>query len=122
LGSVTPHNPSTVAHSVIDVDILGHIFEQSITDFERLRLSLEARAAADGARTFLSAAASDGTSAGENLGASERTVVAADRNPRSKSPATMPDDWSLMTYHFPTFRPARTGSRPLESDGVSLSC
>jgi SAM-dependent methyltransferase len=27
--------------SVIDVDILGHIFEQSITDLERLRLSLE---------------------------------------------------------------------------------
>ena len=30
----------TAARSVIDVDILGHIFEQSITDLERLRESL----------------------------------------------------------------------------------
>jgi hypothetical protein len=28
---------STTVRSVIDVDILGHIFEQSITDLERLR-------------------------------------------------------------------------------------
>jgi SAM-dependent methyltransferase len=32
---------STTVRSVIDVDILGHIFEQSITDLERLRLSLK---------------------------------------------------------------------------------
>ncbi len=32
---------STAVRSVIDVDILGHIFEQSITDLERLRESLE---------------------------------------------------------------------------------
>ncbi len=32
---------STEVRSVIDVDILGHIFEQSITDLERLRQSLE---------------------------------------------------------------------------------
>src|ERR1019366_8837797 len=32
---------NTEVRSVIDVDILGHIFEQSITDLERLRLSLE---------------------------------------------------------------------------------
>ncbi len=31
----------TTARSVIDVDILGHIFEQSITDLERLRGNLE---------------------------------------------------------------------------------
>ncbi len=31
----------TEVRSVIDVDILGHIFEQSITDLERLRQSLE---------------------------------------------------------------------------------
>jgi len=31
----------TAVRSVIDVDILGHIFEQSITDLERLRQSLE---------------------------------------------------------------------------------
>ena len=30
----------TAIRSVIDVDILGHIFEQSITDLERLRLSV----------------------------------------------------------------------------------
>ncbi len=30
----------TAVRSVIDVDILGHIFEQSITDLERLRVSL----------------------------------------------------------------------------------
>jgi hypothetical protein len=29
---------STEVRSVIDVDILGHIFEQSITDLERLRV------------------------------------------------------------------------------------
>ena len=34
---------STAVRSVIDVDILGHIFEQSITDLERLRESLERR-------------------------------------------------------------------------------
>ena len=34
----------TEVRSVIDVDILGHIFEQSITDLERLRLSLQAGA------------------------------------------------------------------------------
>jgi hypothetical protein len=33
---------TTAVRSVIDVDILGHIFEQSITDLERLRESLEA--------------------------------------------------------------------------------
>ncbi len=32
---------NTTVRSVIDVDILGHIFEQSITDLERLRQSLE---------------------------------------------------------------------------------
>jgi methylase of polypeptide subunit release factors len=32
---------NTAVRSVIDVDILGHIFEQSITDLERLRESLE---------------------------------------------------------------------------------
>src|ERR1039458_1391588 len=32
---------ATAVRSVIDVDILGHIFEQSITDLERLRESLE---------------------------------------------------------------------------------
>ena len=31
---------NTEVRSLIDVDILGHIFEQSITDLERLRLSL----------------------------------------------------------------------------------
>ena len=33
---------TTAVRSVIDVDILGHIFEQSITDLERLRESLTA--------------------------------------------------------------------------------
>jgi hypothetical protein len=32
---------NTEVRSHIDVDILGHIFEQSITDLERLRLGLE---------------------------------------------------------------------------------
>ena len=31
---------NTEGRSVVGVDILGHIFEQSITDLERLRLSL----------------------------------------------------------------------------------
>src|ERR1035437_1013942 len=50
---VADADENTEIRSVIDVDILGHIFEQSITDLERLRLSLQA---VDGARTFLSAA------------------------------------------------------------------
>jgi len=39
---VADEDESTEARSVIDVDILGHIFEQSITDLERLRHRLEA--------------------------------------------------------------------------------
>jgi hypothetical protein len=50
---------------VIDVDILGHIFEQSITDLERLRLSLEAGTV--GARTFLSASGDLPRSADKNV-------------------------------------------------------
>jgi hypothetical protein len=38
---VAEGDEDTEVRSVIDVDILGHIFEQSITDLERLRLSLE---------------------------------------------------------------------------------
>ena len=38
---VAEGDESTEVRSIIDVDILGHIFEQSITDLERLRLSLE---------------------------------------------------------------------------------
>ena len=38
---VADADENTEVRSVIDVDILGHIFEQSITDLERLRLSLE---------------------------------------------------------------------------------
>jgi hypothetical protein len=38
---VAAGDENTEVRSVIDVDILGHIFEQSITDLERLRLSLE---------------------------------------------------------------------------------
>jgi hypothetical protein len=49
---VAEGDENTEVRLVIDVDILGHIFEQSITDLERLRLSLQAGA---GARTFLSA-------------------------------------------------------------------
>ncbi|MGO9199693.1 MAG: Eco57I restriction-modification methylase domain-containing protein [Limisphaerales bacterium] len=39
---VADEDESTEVRSVIDVDILGHIFEQSITDLERLRRRLEA--------------------------------------------------------------------------------
>lgn len=38
-------NPTHDGARLIDVDILGHIFEQSITDLERLRNELEGRAA-----------------------------------------------------------------------------
>lgn len=38
---VADEEEETEVRSVIDVDILGHIFEQSITDLERLRHSLE---------------------------------------------------------------------------------
>src|ERR1035437_3908611 len=38
---VAEGDENTEVRSVIDLDILGHIFEQSITDLERLRLSLE---------------------------------------------------------------------------------
>jgi hypothetical protein len=37
---VADEDENTEVRSVIDVDILGHIFEQSITDLERLRLGL----------------------------------------------------------------------------------
>ena len=53
---VAAADENTEVRSVIDVDILGHIFEQSITDLERLRLSLQA---GSGARTFLSAAGAE---------------------------------------------------------------
>ena len=49
---VAEGDESTEVRSVIDVDILGHIFEQSITDLERLRHRL---ATGEGAPTFLSA-------------------------------------------------------------------
>lgn len=39
---VADEDENTEVRSVIDVDILGHIFEQSITDLERLRQGLEA--------------------------------------------------------------------------------
>lgn len=42
---VADEEQGTVVRSVIDVDILGHIFEQSITDLERLRQGLQAGAA-----------------------------------------------------------------------------
>ena len=38
---VADEDENTAVRSVIDVDILGHIFEQSITDLERLRLDLD---------------------------------------------------------------------------------
>ena len=45
---------TTAVRSVIDVDILGHIFEQSITDLERLRqsLTLQPRGSAPRRRRF----------------------------------------------------------------------
>jgi hypothetical protein len=63
--------------SVIDVDILGHIFDQSITDLERLRLSLEA---GDGARTFLSVErGSEPPEADKNVRAPQRRDPATTR-------------------------------------------
>ncbi len=54
---VADADENTEVRSVIDVDILGHIFEQSITDLERLRLSLTraspALIAADASRHHL---------------------------------------------------------------------
>ena len=41
---IADSNEDTHARPVIDVDILGHIFEQSITDLERMRQHLEAPA------------------------------------------------------------------------------
>jgi hypothetical protein len=52
---VAEGDEDTEVRSVIDVDILGHIFEQSITDLERLRMSLGAGGI--GARTRMSNAA-----------------------------------------------------------------
>ena len=63
---VAEGDESTEVRSVIDVDILGHIFEQSITDLERLRLSLER---GEGAPTFLSASGATPRSADKNVGA-----------------------------------------------------
>src|ERR1035438_1468972 len=63
---VAEGDENTEVRSVIDVDILGHIFEQSITDLERLRLSLERD---EGAPTFLSASVATPRSADKNVGA-----------------------------------------------------
>ena len=49
---VADASEGTAVRSVIDVDILGHIFGQSITGLERLREGLET---GDGGRRFLSA-------------------------------------------------------------------
>ena len=67
---VAEGDEDTEVRSVIDVDILGHIFEQSITDLERLRLSLQA---GSGARTFLSAERGSGpTEADKNVRAPQK--------------------------------------------------
>jgi hypothetical protein len=47
---VADENEETEVRSVIDVDILGHIFEQSITDLERLRHGLESGVPVDDAQ------------------------------------------------------------------------
>jgi type I restriction-modification system DNA methylase subunit len=74
---VTDADENTEVRSAIDVDILGHIFEQSITDLERLRLSLEA---AEGARTFLSAERGSGPpEADKNVRAPQRRDPAMTR-------------------------------------------
>lgn len=66
---VADADEGTAARSVIDVDILGHIFEQSITDLERLRHSLET---GEGAPTFLSAKRDVTPEADRNVGAPQR--------------------------------------------------
>src|ERR1022692_1048737 len=74
---VAEGDENTEVRSVIDVDILGHIFEQSITDLERLRLSLEA---GEGARTFLSAERGSGPpEADKNVRAPQRRDPATTR-------------------------------------------
>ena len=86
----------TEVRSVIDVDILGHIFDQSITDLEHLPLSLEAGI---GARTFLSA---------------ERGSVQPEVDKNVRAP---------QAKEVPTTRPAaaaRSSSRPSTSSTPSL--
>jgi hypothetical protein len=63
---VAEGDENTEVRSVIDVDILGHIFEQSITDLERLCHRLET---GEGAPTFLSASDAPPRSADKNVGA-----------------------------------------------------
>jgi SAM-dependent methyltransferase len=64
---------TTAVRSVIDVDILGHIFEQSITDLERLRESLTDSGAAEPLTPSLSP--SDGArEARHALGLTARTT------------------------------------------------
>ncbi|HWQ93401.1 MAG TPA: N-6 DNA methylase, partial [Clostridia bacterium] len=48
---IADSNEDTHARPVIDVDILGHIFEQSITDLERIRLAFEQPQTTPGAPT-----------------------------------------------------------------------
>jgi len=63
---------------------LGHIFEQSITDLERLRLSLQA---ADGARTFLSAATGSSTTAADKTAVRGKRLTSLDHHASGNSSA-----------------------------------
>jgi hypothetical protein len=77
----------TAVRSVIDVDILGHIFEQSITDLERLRESLET---GEGARTFLSAERGAPPEADKNVRAPQKDQSSVGRRRKQEGAVYTP--------------------------------
>jgi hypothetical protein len=110
---VAEGDEDTEVRSVIDVDILGHIFEQSITDLERLCLSLQA---GGGGRTFLSAASASGpTAADKNVRAPQKEGLPTTRrkqeskysSKRSSRRCNWPTSWDTM----PTRCAGRCGRR-----------
>ena len=94
-----PPAPPTMA-SLIDVDILGHIFEQSITDLEKLRNELEGGAAPAGLASTRAAArrkgrstpprSSPATSSNRRWGVFSRIVSSSCGRPTRKPPRDRP--------------------------------
>lgn len=88
-----PPDATTTVRQVIDVDILGHIFEQSITDLERLRQELEDAAPLNrppgtfsptGGEGEASAAPSDSLAPIGGKGRGEGASVAGNKKARSR--------------------------------------
>ena len=81
----------TAVRSVIDVDILGHIFQQSITDLERLRQNLE--------------------QAGPNVGQCVSPASAKVGQCVSPAPSSSTTSGKAGETHCPTLKPGRRSTQ-----------